>query len=128
VNATSQYVQSGSVNPVDVVYAALAGALGTQGGFVWNVGVNAATGAEATETNNAVAGKPLFQGTLTGAMVNAGAAAIGYGAGLAAQSILPGINWFIPNNLPTIGAGLFGSAGSEAGTVAINYTKGQVGK
>ena len=121
VNATSQYIQTGSVNPIDVGYAALAGGLGASGGLLRNVVVNAATGALDTYTNNKVSGKS--DNVVTGALVNAGAATIGYGVGLGAQNLLPGTNWFIPNNLPTIGAGVVGAAGGEAGTAAINQAK-----
>ena len=152
VNATSQNIQTGSINPVDVAYAALAGGLGTQlgAGFLWNVGVNAATGAADTATNNAIAGKPLSQGTLTGAMVNGVAAGIGFGIGAgiqsgmsaAADSAMNGYNWagtgvlsgqagtnlLTPNNIPVIGGAVGSSIGSEAGTAAINYVKKQTGK
>jgi filamentous hemagglutinin len=121
VNATSQYIQTGSVNPVDVGYAALAGGVGASGKLLWNVAVNAVTGALDTYTNNKVSGKS--DNVVTGSLVNAGAAAIGYGVGLGAQNSLPAKNWFIPNNLPTIGAGVAGAAGAEAGAAAINQAK-----
>jgi filamentous hemagglutinin len=147
INTISQYVQTGSVNPVDVSYAALAGGLGTQAGagLLWNIGVNAATGAADTATNNAIAGKPILPGTLTGAVVNGAAAGIGYGIGAAFQM---GANWFLnsamsnynwastgvwageaglnlfnPNNLPSVGAAVGGAAGSESGSTVINHVK-----
>ncbi|WP_372342071.1 hemagglutinin repeat-containing protein [Paraburkholderia aspalathi] len=126
VNASSQYIQTGSVNPVDVGYAALAGGLGTAGGLLWNIAVNAGTGAADTYTNNKILGKS--DSIATGSLVNAGAAIIGYGIGLTAQNLLPATNWFIPNNIPVIGAGAAGAAGSEMGTKAINDAKSNMGK
>ncbi|MGF6244870.1 filamentous hemagglutinin [Paraburkholderia sp. GAS38] len=126
VNASSQYIQTGSVNPVDVGYAALAGGLGTAGGLLWNIAVNAGTGAADTYTNNKILGKS--DSIATGSLVNAGAAIIGYGIGLTAQNLLPATNWFIPNNIPVIGAGAAGAAGSEMGTKGINDAKSNMGK
>ncbi|SIO44100.1 hemagglutinin repeat-containing protein [Paraburkholderia phenazinium] len=126
VNASSQYIQSGTINPVDVGYAALAGGVGTAGGLLWNIAVNAGTGAADTYTNNKISGKS--DGIATGSLVNAGAAIVGYGIGLTAQNLLPATNWFIPNNIPVIGAGAAGAAGAEMGTKAINDAKSQMGK
>lgn len=129
VNATSQYIQNGSVNPVDVAYAGIGGAGGMYGGFFWNVGLNAITGAADTATNNALSGKN--DSIVTGAAANAGAAAIGFKIGAGAQSIAAGssgANWFIPNNLPNIIAGFFGAAGAESGAAGINAAKTRVGK
>ncbi len=148
VNATSQYIQNGTVNPVDVGYAALAGGSGTYTKFFGNVVINAVTGALDTVTNNAISGK--HDSIATGAAVNAGAAAIGYGTGLAMQNLISalsksgmgsfgwsgtgvwagssGQNLFNPNNVPAIGAGIGGAAGAEAGTKAINDAKSRIGK
>ena len=152
VNATSQYIQTGSVNPVDVMYAAIAGsvagAIGESCALLCNVGINAATGAADTYTNNKISNKS--DSILTGAAVNGAAAGLGYGIGVAFQSgmtalsnsAMNGYNWagtgtwagqagtnlFNPNNLPTIGAAVGGSAGSEIGTAVINYGKSKVGK
>jgi filamentous hemagglutinin len=155
VNATSQYMQSGSINPVDVAYAYIGGYLGAytgvpySGGFAWNVAVNAITGAADTATNNAISGK--HDSVAVGSAVNAGAAAFGYGIGLAAQSAInkyvaqqaingtswsttgvwsgqAGTNLFTPNNLPVIGSGFGGAVGSETGTSTINYVKGKIAK
>ncbi|RKR45363.1 hemagglutinin repeat-containing protein [Paraburkholderia sp. BL17N1] len=148
VNATSQYIQNGTINLVDVGYAALAAGAGTYTKLIGNVAINAVTGALDTVTNNAISGK--HDSVATGAAVNAGASAIGYGIGLAVQNSLAGLskvatnsfNWsgtdvwagssgqnlFIPNNLPVIGSGTFGAAGSEAGTKAINDAKARIGK
>ncbi|WP_230949838.1 hypothetical protein, partial [Burkholderia stagnalis] len=148
VNATSQYIQNGTVNPVDVGYAALAGGSGTYTKFFGNVVINAVTGALDIVTNNAISGK--HDSIATGAAVNAGAAAIGYGTGLAMQNLISalsksgmgsfgwsgtgvwagssGQNLFNPNNVPAIGAGIGGAAGAEAGTKAINDAKSRIGK
>ncbi|CAM2152582.1 hypothetical protein A6456_37985 [Paraburkholderia tropica] len=148
VNATSQYIQNGTVNPVDVGYAALAGGAGTYTKLIGNIAINAVTGALDTATNNAISGKQ--DSIATGAAVNAGASAIGYGFGLAMQNSIAalskaatssfnwsgtgvwagpsGQNWFIPNNLPVISSGIFGAAGSEGGTKAINEAKAKIGK
>ncbi|MBO7865700.1 hemagglutinin repeat-containing protein [Burkholderia pseudomallei] len=148
VNATSQYIQNGTVNPVDVGYAALAGGSGTYTKFFGNVVINAVTGALDTVTNNVISGK--HDSIATGAAVNAGAAAIGYGTGLAMQNLISalsksgmgsfgwsgtgvwagssGQNLFNPNNVPAIGAGIGGAAGAEAGTKAINDAKSRIGK
>ncbi len=148
VNATSQYIQNGTVNPVDVGYAALAGGAGTYTKLFGNVVINAVTGALDTVTNNAISGK--HDSIATGAAVNAGAAAIGYGTGLAMQNLISALSksamgslgwsgsgvWagssgkslFNPNNVPAIGAGIGGAAGAEAGTKAINDAKSRLGK
>ncbi|WP_369072988.1 hemagglutinin repeat-containing protein [Burkholderia gladioli] len=148
VNATSQYIQNGTVNPVDVGYAAIAGGAGTYTKFLGNVVINAVTGALDTITNNAIFGK--HDSVATGAAVNAGAATIGYGTGLAMQNLISalaksgmgsfgwsgtgvwagssGQNLFNPNNVPAIGAGIGGAAGGEAGTKEINDAKSRLGK
>ncbi|MCA8104322.1 hemagglutinin repeat-containing protein [Burkholderia sp. BCCIQ04A] len=148
VNATSQYIQNGTVNPVDVGYAAMAGGAGTYTKFFGNVVINSVTGALDTVTNNAISGK--HDSIATGAAVNAGAAAIGYVTGLAMQNLISalaksgmgsfgwsgtgvwsgssGQNLFNPNNVPAIGAGIGGAAGAEAGTKAINDAKSRIGK
>jgi filamentous hemagglutinin len=150
VNATSQYLQTGSIIPVDVASATIAGTAGTYngGGFFWNVGVNAATGAANTATNNYVSGKS--DSIVYGGIANAGAAAFGYGAGkvleIGTNNLLvprfnnsgwagigqwsgpSGQNLFTPNNLPAITSAIGGAAGSEAGTAAINNVKSHLGK
>lgn len=149
VNATSQYIQNGSINPIDVAFAAIAGTAGTYGGLGWNFAVNGLTGAVDTATNNFASGKN--DSIVAGGIINAGAAAFGYGLGLAAQSALNkhaaqqainGTNWaaagvwsgqagtnlFTPNNLPVIGSGFGGAVGSETATSTINYTKGKITK
>ncbi|MDN7160059.1 hemagglutinin repeat-containing protein [Paraburkholderia megapolitana] len=148
VNATSQYIQSGTINPVDVAYAYAAGFAGASGRLLWNVGVNAVTGAFDTITNNAISGKN--DSIATGAAVNATAAAIGYGAGAAVQGLANrllqptlnsgvwagtgilagpnGMNLFTPNNVPVVAAGAAGAAGSEFGTKAVNDINSHVRK
>ncbi|VVE59097.1 tRNA nuclease CdiA-2 [Pandoraea horticolens] len=148
VNATSQYIQNGTVNPVDVGYAVLAGGAGTYTKFFGNFAINAVTGALNTATNNAISGK--HDSIVTSAAVSAGAAAIGYGAGLAMQNSISalsksgagsfgwsgtgiwagssGKNLFNPNNVPAIGAGIGGAAGGEAGMKAINDAKSRLEK
>ncbi|MGS0897433.1 hypothetical protein ACVBGC_33705 [Burkholderia stagnalis] len=105
------------------------------------------TGALDTVTKNAIFSK--HDSIATGAAVNAGAAAIGYGTGRAMQNLISalsksgvgsfdwsgtgvwtgssGQNLFNPNNIPEIGAGIGGAAGTEAGTKAINDAKSRLG-
>jgi filamentous hemagglutinin len=152
INATSQYIQTGSVNPIDVAFAAVAGsvagAIGQTCGLLCNIGINSATGAADTYTNNKISN--TNNSILTGAAVNGAAAGLGYGIGMAFQtgmtklaiSAMNGYSWagtgvwagqagtnlFNPNNLPVIGAAVGGSVGSEIGTAVINYGKNKVGK
>lgn len=146
MNATSQYVQNGSINPIDVGYAAASGWAGTYYQAFGNVMVNLVTGAADTYTNNKVYGKQ--DSVVTGSLVNGMAAGIGYGVGLAAQSVISkigqqaasgyswagtgvwsgqaGTNLFSPNNLPVIGSGFGGAIGSETGTAVINNVKSKL--
>jgi len=148
VNATSQYLQNGSINPIDVAYAAIAGTAGTYGGLGWNVFVNGVTGAADTATNNFASGKN--DSIIFGGAANAAAAALGYGAGKVIEGatnagLAPslsnsgwasagrwsgpsGANIFTPNNLPAITSGIAGAAGSEGGAAAINNVKSHLGK
>lgn len=85
VNATSQYVQTGTINPVNVAVSSATAALGMRGGFWWNVGLNAEGGVVQTEANNLIYGgndSVLLNGALSG-----GSAAGGYGAGYIASSV-----------------------------------------
>ncbi|CAD6542646.1 hypothetical protein LMG27952_03918 [Paraburkholderia hiiakae] len=146
VNATSQYIQNGSINPVDVGFAAASGWAGTYYQAFGNVMINLVSGAADTYTNNKVYGKQ--DSVVTGSLVNGMAAGIGYGVGLAAQSVISkigqqaatGYNWagtgvwsgqtgtnlFSPNNLPVIGSGFGGAIGSETGTAVINNVKSKL--
>jgi filamentous hemagglutinin len=140
--------QNVSVNPVDVAYAAVAGAWGAPYGLPGTVAINFITGAADTATNNAIAGK--HDNIVAGGLINGGAAAIGFGAGVVAgkafdSALAPtidswkwsatgiwsgpaGSNLFLPNNAGVIGAGAAGAVGSEVGTKTINDTKKLIGK
>jgi filamentous hemagglutinin len=148
INAGSQYIQNGSINPVDVAAAFGTGAAGTYGGFLWNVAVNAFGGAASTVLNNLAQGKN--DSVLYGAAVNGAAAAFGYGVGKGVEvgigsltrptinssgwadvgtwSGASGWNLIAPNNWATIGAGIAGGSGSEAANAAINGVKNQIGQ
>jgi filamentous hemagglutinin len=143
VNATSQHLQNGSVNLIDIAYATVAGMAGAYGGFGWNVFINGMAGAANTATNNVVFGKD--NSVIFGGAANASAAALGYGAGKVMEgatnaALAPSLNnsgwastgrWsgpsgitiFTPNNLPAITSGIAGAAGSEGGAAAINNLK-----
>ncbi len=145
VNATSQYWQSGTVNPVDVGYAALAGGSGTYVKFFGNVAINATTGALAVATNNAISGKQ--ESIAAGSVANAAAATVGYGAGFAMQSALyqlyklgmsgfgwsgvgiwagaSGKNLMSSIKFPVVGAGVAGALGTEAGAGMINKIRSE---
>ncbi len=51
-----------------------------------------------------------------------------HGAKLTGQLRAPGQKWLVPNNLPVISSGIFGAAGSEGGTKAIDEAKAKIGK
>ncbi len=129
VNAASQYIQTGTINPVDVGYAVLAGAAGAQYKLIGNVVINAMTGALDTATNNAISGN--HDNVATGAAVNAVAAGLGYRIGLGAQSAIGkqfGTNLFAPNYVPVIGSAIGGAIGSETSAAAINNARSRLGK
>ena len=146
INAGSQYYQNGTINPIDAAIAAISGSAGTYGGLGWNVFLNSVGGATGTAINNAVYGKNdsiIFGGAVSGA-----GAAFGYGIGKSMEtginSILrptinssgwadvgkwagpSGLNFLIPNNLPTIGASVGGGFGLEFGNAEINSIKNHV--
>ncbi|WP_246190098.1 hemagglutinin repeat-containing protein [Pandoraea captiosa] len=140
VNAASQYYKNGEIRPFDVGYAALAGWGGTYTKFLGSIAINAATGAANTMTNNFISGKN--DSVLIGAMMNAGAAGLGYGVGAFMKNTIfsfakskvssyewssPGVwakpsgrNIFTANNTPMIGSAVGGATGTEAATEALN--------
>ncbi|KXV03461.1 hypothetical protein CR51_17320 [Caballeronia megalochromosomata] len=147
INAGSQYVQNGSVNPVDLAGAFAAGAAGTCGGLIWNMGVNAAGGAATTAINNAFGGKN--DSIPFNSAVSTAGSAFGYGVGKGLEigtrsSLSPSINssdwadvgkWvgpsgrniFTPNNLPAINSSVGGNIAGEFGNKETNDLKSQIG-
>lgn len=139
-NAASQYVQNGSINPVDVGVNFVTGTSGAYGGFWWNFGVHAAGGAANTAINNSLHNK---NDTITfGAIANATAAGIGFGMGKIAEpaigctlrstltkgDLAPAGAWlgtpvwsmFGKNSSPAIGSSIGGGVATEAASSAIN--------
>ena len=95
INAASQYIQHGSVNPVDVAGTFGTGAAGSNGKLLWNVGVNAFGVATTTALNNIIQGK---NDSVAGSAFTSGALSIlGYGLGKTAETstsslLKPGLN------------------------------------
>ncbi|PCE30721.1 hemagglutinin [Burkholderia ubonensis subsp. mesacidophila] len=146
INAGSQYIQNGSIDPIGVAGAFGTGAAGSYGGLLWNVGVNAIGGATMTALNNVLNGKneSVAFGTVAGAI----ASVAGYGAGKFIGSSFnnlsrptlngnsawssvgqwagsSGLNIFGPNNWSAVGASMAGSFGTEAAGAAANGIKNQ---
>jgi filamentous hemagglutinin len=143
INAGSQYLQNGTINPVDVATNFGTGMAGAYGGLLWNMGVNAAGGAAGTALNNAIYGK---NDRVIGAAITSGLlSSLGYGIGKFGESSLNGVtrptvrngqNWvatgtwsssgwnlFNQNNLPVIfGAGV-GGLGQEVSNKAYDTMK-----
>jgi filamentous hemagglutinin len=140
INAGSQYIQNGSINPVDVAGAFGTGVAGSYGGLLWNVGVNAFGGATTTALNNILQGK---NDSVVGAGITSGVFSIvGYGAGSATANAInsitrptinnagswagsgvwagSGYNFFNPNNTAVIGGGFTGGTLQEIVQGAIN--------
>jgi filamentous hemagglutinin len=140
INAGSQYIQNGSISPLDVAAAFEAGAVGTYGGLAWNVAVNAFSGAATTAINNALNGK---NDSVFGAGITSGAfSSIGYGAGAITANTInsimrptisnagswvgtgvwsgSGYNVFNPNITAVIGGGITGGTLQEIVHGAIN--------
>ncbi|WP_338910941.1 hypothetical protein [Mycetohabitans rhizoxinica] len=140
INAGSQYLQNGDINPVDVAAATMAGPVGVYGGLGWNVGVNAVGGAASTVINNWLYGKNdsvMFSGIAAGV-----ASSFGYGVGKSMEKAIEsasrptinsvdwdsvgkwvgssGWNLFRPNNVPAIGSSVGGGFGSEFGSSVLN--------
>ena len=133
INAGAQYVQNGSINPVDVGVAAVTGGLGTYGGLLWNVGVNAAGGAGGALINNYLYGQN--DSVLGNALASGIFSSVGYGLGQAGESLYTGAvrptinttNWagtgtwssggwnlFSPNTTPVITGNFVGGLGQSA--------------
>jgi filamentous hemagglutinin len=146
INAGSQYIQNGSVNPVDVASAFGTGVAGSYGGLLWNVGVNVFGGATTAALNNVLNGT---NNSIIGAGITSGAfSTIGYGAGaVTANSINSimrptinnagswassgvwsgnGYNLFNPNNTAVIGGGFTGGTLQEIVQGAVNKAQ-QIG-
>jgi filamentous hemagglutinin len=110
INAGAQYLQNGSINPVDVGGAFVTGALGSKGRLLWNMGVNAVGGATTTVLNNVLQGK---SDSIMGAGVSSGVlSGFGYGAGKIMEgginsAIRPSIN----SSNSWAGSGVWSSAG-----------------
>jgi filamentous hemagglutinin len=144
INAGAQYVQNGSINPVDVGGAFMTGAAGSvYTGLIRNVGINNLGGATTTALNNILQGKNdsvLFGGIAAGTT-----SALGYGIGKGMSTAIEkssrptinssswaapgqwagptGWNMLGPNNLPTIGSSAGGAFGTELGSSVINKIK-----
>ncbi|CBW75264.1 Hemolysin [Mycetohabitans rhizoxinica HKI 454] len=132
INAGSQYLQNGTVNPVDVATSFSTGMAGAYGGLLWNMGVNAAGGAARTALNNAMHGK---SDSVTESAVTSGLlSSLGYGIGKLGESgvnsaikstintpnwtgtgVWAGSGWnlFRPNNFGPIGGSIGGASGQE---------------
>ncbi|WP_153077301.1 hypothetical protein [Paraburkholderia bonniea] len=132
INAGSQYLQNGKINPVDVTGAFVTGAAGSYGGLLWNVGVNAIGGATTTALNNFLRGR---NDSVMGAAIISGVlSSFGYGLGKLSETginsmLRPTINtpnwsatgvwgnggWNLlnANNFAPIGGSIGGSFGQE---------------
>jgi filamentous hemagglutinin len=146
INAGSQYMQNGDINPVDVAAATMAGPVGVYGGLGWNIGVNAVGGTASTVINNKLYGKDdsvMFSGIAAGV-----ASLFGYGVGKSIEKAIEsasrptinsadwdsvgkwvgssGWNLFRQNRLPAIGSAAAGGAGGEAVGASINKAKKQM--
>ncbi|MBY4728872.1 MULTISPECIES: hypothetical protein [Burkholderia] len=149
INAGSQYIQDGSINPIGVAGAFGTGAAGSYGGLLWNIGVNTVGGATTTALNNVLKGKN--DSVVFGAVAGAVASAAGYGTGkfigsgfnnLARPTLngnsgwsnvgqwagSSGLNIFGPNNWSNVGASIGGGFGTEAAGAATNGVKSQLEK
>jgi filamentous hemagglutinin len=139
INASSQYLRDGTINPIDVVIAGILGGAGVSRGLGWNVLANSIGGAVGTTINNKVYGKDdsiIFNAVASGA-----GSAFGYRIGKGMETGInfitrPTINssgwadigkwagpsgWNLlrPNNLPTIGSSIGGGFASEFGNSQI---------
>ncbi|SEA11198.1 hypothetical protein [Paraburkholderia sartisoli] len=133
ISAGSQYLQNGTINPVDLATSFGTGMAGAYGGLAWNVFVNGAGGAAGTAINNVVYGK---NDSIIGSGITSGAfSTVGYGAGLLTGNTINsamrptidnagswvstgvwsggGYNIFNPNNTAVIGAGFLGGTMQE---------------
>jgi filamentous hemagglutinin len=95
INAGSQYMQNGTINPVDVAGAFGARVAGSYGGLLRNVGVNAFGAATTTALNNILQGK---NDSMAASAISGGAlSSLGYGIGKLGGAgvsafLKPGIN------------------------------------
>ncbi|CAN0620601.1 membrane protein of unknown function [Burkholderia multivorans] len=149
VNAGSQYIQNGGIDPISVAGAFGTGVAGSYGGLLWNIGVNTVGGATTTALNNVINGEN--DSVAFGAVAGAVASVAGYGAskfiGASFNNLLrptlngssawsgvgqwtgsSGLNIFGPNNGSTVGASMGGSFGTEAAGAAANKVKSQLEK
>ncbi|WP_201644643.1 hypothetical protein [Paraburkholderia metrosideri] len=133
INGGSQFLQNGTINPVDVAVSFGTGAAGSlYGSFGWNVAVNAAGGAANTAINNVLYGKNdsiVAAGFTSGAL-----SSLGYGIGKFSESWMSstlkptintanwaatgiwsssGWNLFRPNSTAVIGGTIAGGLGQE---------------
>ncbi|RQT10063.1 hemagglutinin repeat-containing protein [Burkholderia contaminans] len=145
INAGSQYIQDGSINPVGVAGAFGTGVAGSYGGLLWNIGVNTIGGATTTALNNILLGK---NDSVIGAGVASGLfSSIGYGAGKVAGDAINstmkptinnsanwansgawhgnGYNIFTPNNTAAIGATSLGGTIQEGVQSMFNNLQNQ---
>ncbi|WP_157056808.1 hypothetical protein [Herbaspirillum autotrophicum] len=127
INAGAQYLQNGTINPVDMAVAAATGGAGAHGGLLWNMGVNAAGGAGGTAINNYLYGK---NDSVIGSAISSGTlSSLGDGIGKLSGSAMNSVmrptintpNWatsgswnlFRPNNYPPIGGSVAGASSQE---------------
>nr|WP_246173847.1 hemagglutinin repeat-containing protein [Pandoraea terrigena] len=132
INAGSQYVQNGDINPVDVAGAYVTGVAGASGGLVRNITVNALGGAITTTINNYLHGE---SNSVSASALSSGIlASFGYGIGKAAENgansvLKPGLNsspwvatdtwsgsgWnlFRPNNTGVVSGTTLGGMGQD---------------
>ncbi|VVE21683.1 hypothetical protein PCE31106_03162 [Pandoraea cepalis] len=107
INAGSQYVQNGNINPVDVAGAYVTGVAGASGGLVRNITVNALGGAATTSINNFMRGEN--NSLADAALVNGALSGLGYGIGKFVES---GVNTILK---PGLDASTWASTGAWAG-------------
>lgn len=132
ISAGSQYLQNGSVNPVDVAGAFSTGVAGSYGGLLWNVGMNTLGGGITTALNNYFYGQN--NGIVSSALASGALSSLGYGLGKVSEAganvlmkpdlnsstwastgVWAGSGWnlFNPNSLATVGGSIAGGAGQE---------------
>ncbi|SIT41615.1 Filamentous haemagglutinin family outer membrane protein (fragment) [Paraburkholderia piptadeniae] len=146
INAGSQYLQTGTINPVDVATSFGTGMAGSYGRLWWNMGVNAVGGAAGTVFNNAMYGK---SDSVTGSALTSGLlSSLGYGVGKLGESSLnnatrptisSGQNWVATgtwsssgwnllnaNNLPVVFGTGVGGLGQEVFNKTYDTVKSKV--
>ena len=126
INAGAQYLQNGTINPVDVGGAFVTGAVGSKGGLLWNMWVNTVAGTATTALNNKLQGR---NDSIMDAGINSGLySAFGYGIGKLGDAwitdtLRPGINtqnWANPGTWSSSGWNLLrpNTTGVVLGTTA----------